>query len=63
MTTTMIAIAKAIPPAAAPPAMIGKSSFESKIGRFTYLYITLSFSLVLHHQHKIFFQTMSSEKH
>lgn len=34
MTTIMIAIAKAIPPAAALPAMIGKSIFESKISRY-----------------------------
>lgn len=34
MTTVMIAIAKAIPPAAALPAMIGKSFFESKISRY-----------------------------
>lgn len=36
MTTVMIAIAKAIPPAAALPAMIGKSFFESKTSRYIY---------------------------
>lgn len=56
MTTTMITIAKAIPPAAAPPAMIGKSSLDSKISRFTYLNIQHSFSFVLYHQHKLIFE-------
>lgn len=65
MTTTTITIAKAMPPAAAPPAMIGISSFESKTSRYTYLCNIFFFTCDTSTQfllHNVFRSTMTKQQ-
>lgn len=65
MTTTTITIAKAMPPAAAPPAMIGISSFESKTSRYTDLCnIIISHAIHQHNflSHNVFRSTMTKQQ-